>query len=57
VEGKEGKGKRKGREGMGREGRKDEGKWYPHFLGESYAPACQSLTTASVLDKNNEYTK
>jgi len=38
---------------------KDEGKWYPHFLGESYAPACQSLTTASVglLDKNNEYTE
>jgi len=25
---------------MGRDAREGEGKWYPHFLGESYAAAC-----------------
>ena len=31
---------REGKEG-GEEGREDEGKWNPHFLGESYAPGHQ----------------
>jgi len=40
-------GGRRGREGAGRE---VERKWYPHFLGESYAPALSARPETTEFD-------